>query len=142
MRQIYFQGARPPPARALPLKKWDFGTSRLAALFKCAYQHTRPQTLSEGQHIHQYAALVARSCVEHHPSATCMTKRPPLRGPAPTTSAPAWEKQIGNLEYPSVGQVTDAYEANEISFRYEDKTAVGLHKSAAPPVSWLGLAGT
>ena len=30
-----------------------------------------PQTLAEGQHIHQYAALVARSCVEHHPSATC-----------------------------------------------------------------------
>ena len=41
-----------------------------------------------------------------------------------------------------MGQVTDAYEANEISFRYGDKTAVGLHKSAAPPVSWLSLAGT
>ena len=27
-----------------------------------------------------------------------------------------WSTQ--NLEYPSVGQVTDAYEANEISFRY------------------------
>ena len=41
-----------------------------------------------------------------------------------------------------MGQVIDAYEANEISFRYGDKTAVGLHKSAAPPVSWLSLAGT
>jgi hypothetical protein len=27
-----------------------------------------------------------------------------------------------------VGQVIDAYEANEISFRYGDKTAVGLHR--------------
>jgi hypothetical protein len=35
---------------------------------------------------------------------------------------------LGNLEYPSVGQVIDAYEANEISFRYGDKTAVGLHR--------------
>ena len=27
-----------------------------------------------------------------------------------------------------MGQVIDAYEANEISFRYGDKTAVGLHR--------------
>jgi hypothetical protein len=42
MRQIDFQSARPPPARALPLKKWDFGTSRLAALFNAHISiHTR-----------------------------------------------------------------------------------------------------
>jgi hypothetical protein len=48
MRQIDFQSAGPPPARALPLKKWDFGTSRLAALIMRACQHTSPSMLAEG----------------------------------------------------------------------------------------------
>jgi hypothetical protein len=129
---------------------------------QCAYQHTHPQTLAEGQHIHQYAAPVARSCVEHHPSATCMTEVAndaktsdvklsegavqrfiswEFRSGAALASAGAGQQRVRlrgkNLKYPSVGQVTDAYEANEISFRYEDKTAVGLHKSAAPPVVGL-----
>jgi hypothetical protein len=38
--QVDFQSARPPTGISAAAKKWDFGTSRLAALFSAPWEHT------------------------------------------------------------------------------------------------------
>jgi hypothetical protein len=56
IRQVDFQSARPPPAQALPLKTWDFGTSHPGSSIQMlSWQDTRSQMFAEGQRgrIHQ-----------------------------------------------------------------------------------------